>query len=61
MAYETKPFPFDPKAINDRSEKNLVSHYENNYIRAVKRLNAIGVQPAEPIGGPTIASAYGQG
>jgi hypothetical protein len=47
MTYEIKPFPFDPKAINDLSEKNPVS--ENNYIRAVKRLNAIGVQLAEPM------------
>jgi Fe-Mn family superoxide dismutase len=47
MTYEIKPLPFDPKAINGLSEKILVSHYENNYIGAVKRLNAIGVQLAE--------------
>ncbi len=47
MTDEIKPLPFDPKAINGLSEKNLVSHYENNYIRAVKRLNAIGAQLAE--------------
>src|SRR5450631_4353458 len=29
------------------SEKVLVSHYENNYVGAVKRLNAIGTQLAE--------------
>ena len=29
------------------SEKILVSHYENNYVGAVKRLNAIGTQFAE--------------
>ena len=61
MAYETKPFPFDPKAINDRSEKNLVSHYENNYIRAVKRLNAIGVQLAEPMADRIAGHGQGRG
>jgi hypothetical protein len=35
MTDEIKPLPFDPKAINGLSEKNLVSHYENNYIRLV--------------------------
>lgn len=47
MTYEIKPLPFDPKAISGLSEKILVSHYENNYIGAVKRLNAIGTQLAE--------------
>jgi Fe-Mn family superoxide dismutase len=47
MAYQTKPMPFDPKSIAGISEKVLVSHYENNYVGAVKRLNAIGTQLAE--------------
>jgi Fe-Mn family superoxide dismutase len=47
MNYEIKPLPFDPKAIKGLSEKILVSHYENNYSGAVKRLNAIGTQLAE--------------
>src|SRR5215475_11825096 len=47
MAYQPKPMPFDPKAITGISEKVLVSHYENNYVGAVKRLNAIGAQLAE--------------
>jgi Fe-Mn family superoxide dismutase len=47
MTDEIKPLPFDPKAINGLSEKNLVSHYENNYIRVVKRLNTIGAKPTE--------------
>jgi superoxide dismutase, Fe-Mn family len=47
MMYEIKPLSFDPKAINGLSEKILVSHYENNYVGAVKRLNAIGAQLAE--------------
>ncbi|RQH09461.1 Fe-Mn family superoxide dismutase [Bradyrhizobium sp. RP6] len=47
MLYETKPLPFDPKSISGISEKVLVSHYENNYGGAVKRLNAISAQLAE--------------
>ena len=47
MTYKIKPLPFDPKAIKGLSEKILVSHYENNYGGAVKRLNAIGAQLAE--------------
>jgi Fe-Mn family superoxide dismutase len=39
--YTPKPMPFDPKAVEGFSEKVLVSHYENNYLGAVKRLNAI--------------------
>ena len=47
MTYEIKPLPFDPKAIKGLSEKILVSHYENNYSGAIKRLNAISAQLAE--------------
>ena len=47
MPYEAKPLLFDPKSITGISEKVLVSHYENNYVGAVKRLNAIGTQLAE--------------
>ena len=47
MPYQIKPMPFDPKSITGMSEKVLVSHYENNYVGAVKRLNAIGTQIAE--------------
>ena len=47
MAYQPKPMSFDPKSITGISEKVLVSHYENNYVGAVKRLNAIGAQLAE--------------
>ena len=47
MPYQAKPMPFDPKTITGISEKVLVSHYENNYVGAVKRLNAIGTQLAE--------------
>ena len=41
------PMPFDPQKIKGLSEKILVSHYENNYVGAVKRLNAIAEQLAE--------------
>jgi len=47
MPYQAKPMPFDPKSISGISEKVLVSHYENNYVGAVKRLNVIGTQLAE--------------
>ena len=47
MTYEAKPLSLDPKAIKGISEKVLVSHYENNYVGAVKRLNAIGAQLAD--------------
>jgi len=46
MPYEVKPLPFDPTRIKGLSEKLLVSHYENNYGGAVKRLNAIEAQLA---------------
>ena len=41
MVHEIKPFSLDPKSVKGISEKILVSHYENNYAGAVKRLNAI--------------------
>src|ERR1700747_3893825 len=47
MAYSIKPLACDPTRIKGMSEKLLVSHYENNYVGAVKRLNAIGTQLAE--------------
>lgn len=47
MTYNPKPLSIDPKSIKGISEKVLVSHYENNYVGAVRRLNAIGTQLAE--------------
>jgi len=38
------PLPFDPKTITGLSEKLLVSHHDNNYVGAVKRLGAINRQ-----------------
>jgi Fe-Mn family superoxide dismutase len=46
MTYSIQPMPFDPKRIKGLSEKILVSHYENNYSGAVKRLNTISEQLA---------------
>jgi Fe-Mn family superoxide dismutase len=45
-AYEAKPLPFDPKTLSGISEKLIVSHHDNNYAGAVKRLNAITTQLA---------------
>lgn len=47
MIYEVKKLPFEPSRIKGMSEKLLVSHYENNYAGAVKRLNAIEAQLAQ--------------
>jgi superoxide dismutase, Fe-Mn family len=47
MPYQPKPLSLDPKSITGISEKVIVSHYENNYVGAVKRLNAIGERLAE--------------
>ena len=44
MPYEIKPLSCDPSRLNGLSEKLIVSHYENNYSGAVKRLNAITAQ-----------------
>ena len=41
MTYELKPLSCDPAKLNGLSEKLIVSHWENNYGGAVKRLNAI--------------------
>jgi Fe-Mn family superoxide dismutase len=47
VTYEAKPLSLDHKAIKGISEKVLLSHYENNYVGAVKRLTAINTQLAE--------------
>jgi len=44
--FTAKPLPFDPKSLNGLSEKLIVSHHDNNYAGAVKRLNAITEQLA---------------
>lgn len=44
--FAPQPLPFDPKTITGLSEKLLVSHHDNNYVGAVKRLGAIDAQLA---------------
>ena len=44
MAYEIKALSCNPTQLKGLSEKLIVSHYENNYGGAVKRLNAITAQ-----------------
>jgi Fe-Mn family superoxide dismutase len=46
MKFDVKPMPFDPKKIKGLLEKLLISHYDNNYTGAVKRLTAIAEQLA---------------
>src|SRR3954454_6060939 len=41
MGYEVQPLPFKPHRLEGLSDQLLVSHYENNYGGAVRRLNAI--------------------
>jgi Fe-Mn family superoxide dismutase len=41
MVYAMKPLGCDPQRIRGMSEKLILSHYENNYGGAVKRLNVI--------------------
>ena len=47
MTYEIKPLSCDPARIKGMSERLIISHYENNYGGAVKRLNLIGEELAE--------------
>ena len=46
MVYETKPLTLNPRRVRGLSEKIVTSHYENNYVGAVKRLNAITAELA---------------
>ena len=46
MTYSVKSLACDPKKLKGLSEKLIVSHWENNYGGAVKRLNAIAAQLA---------------
>ena len=43
---QAKPLPFDPTKLNGLSEKLLRSHYDNNYMGAVRRLGQIESQLA---------------
>src|SRR5262247_4766663 len=46
MPYTMQPLAYDPSKLKGLSEKLIVSHYENNYGGAVRRLNAITDQLA---------------
>ena len=45
--YAIKPLPFAPASIPGLSEKILVSHHQNNYGGAVRRLNTITAELAK--------------
>jgi superoxide dismutase, Fe-Mn family len=47
MTFQMKPLGCDPARIKGMSERMIVSHYENNYGGAVKRLNLIQEKLAE--------------
>ena len=47
MTYTMKPLSCDPSRIRGMSERMIISHYENNYGGAVKRLNLIDEKLAE--------------
>jgi superoxide dismutase, Fe-Mn family len=47
MTFQMKPLGCDPAHIKGMSERLIVSHYENNYGGAVKRLNLIQEKLAE--------------
>src|ERR1700737_3069137 len=55
MPYGMKPLSCDPARIKGMSEQLIVSHYENNYGGAVKRLNVI----EEKLGGLDYSNAPG--
>ncbi len=40
-AHSSRPLPLDPSKLRGLSQRLLVSHHDNNYAGAVKRLNAI--------------------
>src|SRR5262245_12694693 len=44
MTFTIKPLSCDPKTLKGLSEQLIVSHWENNYGGAVRRLNAISAQ-----------------
>src|SRR5215217_1552973 len=47
MPYTMKPLSCDPVRVKGMSDRLIVSHYENNYGGAVKRLNLIQEKLAE--------------
>ena len=55
MTYAIKSLSCDPSRVRGMSERMIISHYENNYGGAVKRLNLI----EEQLAGLDFASAPG--
>jgi len=55
MTVSVRPLLFKPHRLNGLSDKLLISHYENNYGGALRRLNAIQAKlatldwPAAPV------------
>jgi superoxide dismutase, Fe-Mn family len=47
MTYSVKPLSCNPAKLKGLSEQLIISHWENNYGGAVRRLNAIAAQLAE--------------
>ena len=47
MPFQIKPLSCDPARIKGMSERLIISHYDNNYGGAVKRLNVIEGELAE--------------
>ena len=47
MTFTMKPLSCDPARIKGMSERLIISHYENNYGGAMKRLNLIEEKLAE--------------
>src|SRR5258705_12890709 len=47
MPYSVKPLGCDPARVKGMSERLIISHYENNYGGAGKRLNPIEEERAE--------------
>ena len=52
MATEVRPLLFKPHMLKGLSHKLLISHYENNYGGALRRLNAIDTRLRRSIGPP---------
>ena len=55
MTFQPRPLSCDPSRVRGMSERLIVSHYENNYCGAVRRLNLIqeqlaGLDPASAPG-----------
>lgn len=47
LEYAPKPLPFDPTGFSGLSEKLLRSHYDNNYLGAVSKLDGVRRRLAE--------------